>query len=95
LFGVRTAESDAWIGVDDEPVEFEVWPENWLTLQIFLSLATQWHWTGGMEPRRAGLFYPSFGTAWEEFQIPRQKRPAIISGVRTMELAVLEVWSSK
>lgn len=84
---------DEWLGLVDEPEEFEVFPENWLTLQVFLSLSTQWHWTGGMEPRRAGLFYPSFETAWEEFGVPKKKRPEIIKGVRTMELSVLEVWA--
>lgn len=33
-----------------------VWPDNWHALMLFLAMATQWHWVGGMgTPQRTGL----------------------------------------
>ena len=35
--------------------EFEVWPENWPALELFMRCQTQWHWRP--DGRRGGLIY--------------------------------------
>jgi hypothetical protein len=89
LWGIASEEVDAWLSGDDEMDEFEVWPDNWPTVQAFLAISTQWHWTGGMESRRAGLFYPSLDPVYEGLGIRKKKRPAIFRGLQTMEHAAL------
>jgi hypothetical protein len=49
-------EGDADPADDDEDAElFEVWPENWPAVQLFVRCATQWMWTMSA---RTGLNYP-------------------------------------
>jgi hypothetical protein len=82
---------DEWVDEEKLAAEFEVWPENWPIVQTFLALSTQWHWTGGMEPRRSGLFYPSLNHVYEGLEISRKKRPEIFRGLQAMEHAALAV----
>jgi hypothetical protein len=67
-----------------------VWPENWPVLEVFLSMATQWIWTGGMESRRAGLNYTALPLVYEGLDISPERRPDIFRGLRVMEIAALE-----
>jgi hypothetical protein len=81
----------AWIGVDEKPVQFEVWRDNWLILEVFLAMSTQWVWTGGMEPHRAGLNLCALPVVYEGLQISRKKRPEVFQGLKVMEGAALDV----
>jgi hypothetical protein len=72
-------------------VQFEVWPENWLTVQAFIAMATQWRWTGGMEPRRCGLDYGALPMVYEGLEIRRKDRPTVFQGLRMMEVEALDV----
>lgn len=87
--GVSSGDASEWAGNPGHPEKFEIWPENWPILQVFLALSTQWHWTGGMEPRRAGLYYPSLECVYDGLEIDRKKRAEIFRGVQVMEYAAL------
>lgn len=41
-----------------EPESFDVWPENWPALMLYLRCSTQWR-TAGMSGQRLGLDYPA------------------------------------
>lgn len=45
-----------------------IWPEHWHAWTAFTSMATQWHWAGGMAPRPCGLRYEAL--------------PVVLAGVR-------------
>lgn len=85
-------EAQKWIGKQDEPELFEVYRENWPVLQLFLAMATQWRWTGGMEPRRCGLEYAALPVVCELVGIGKKKRPGVFDRLRVMESAALNVW---
>lgn len=44
-----------------------------------------------MEPRRAGLYYPSLDKVYEGLEITRKSRPEIFRGLQVMEHAALSV----
>jgi hypothetical protein len=75
-------------------VQFEVWRENWLILEVFLAMSTQWVWTGGMEPSRAGLNLCALPIVYEGLQVPRKQRPEVFQGLKLMEGTALEVMNS-
>nr|WP_295991762.1 DUF1799 domain-containing protein [Rugamonas sp.] len=79
---------------DSEPQKFEVYQENWKALLVFLSMATQWRWTGGMTSRREGLEYGAFPIAFEAVGIKKKNRRDIIVDVQSMERASLAVWNN-
>lgn len=89
--GIASEETAKWAGDEDESPDFEVWPENWLTLRVFLAMATQWTWTGGMESRRAGLNYASLPVVCDALGVGPEGRTDVFEGLRTMEVAALDV----
>ncbi|OFJ49603.1 hypothetical protein BA896_012730 [Janthinobacterium lividum] len=72
---------------------FEVYPENGKTLKVFLSMSTQWLYTGGMESHRCGLNHAVFLLHADSHGVPRKQRPAVLAGIVTMEHAALDVWA--
>ena len=91
MWGLASDEAAAWIGVDERPVQFEVWEENWPALQVFLAMCTQWIWTGGMEPLRVGLNLCALPVVYEGLEVPAEQRPEVFKGLKVMEAAALEV----
>jgi hypothetical protein len=91
--GLTAPEELKWAG-DEEFEDFEVWAENWPTLEVFLAMSDQWIWTGGMEPRRAGLNLCALPVIYEGLQIPRKKRPEMFSVLREMAGAALKILNS-
>lgn len=84
------ADLDAWDASDDvkaaysqaqEQDEFEVWPENWDTVQLFLLVQTQWR-TGSMGGV-IGLDYTAIDSAvrFAEMDVT----PEMFKGLRVME----------
>lgn len=67
--------------------EFEVWPENWETVQIFLSLATQWNFTSSGEI--IGLRYEAVFATMRLLNVATRKMPAIFQNLRIMEASAL------
>lgn len=57
-------------------------------------MCTQWRWTGGMEPRRAGLDLVALPVVYEGRQIRRKHRPEVYQGLKAMEAAALEILNS-
>lgn len=92
-------------GIDEEDIEsvygtaaeaeddaFEVWPENWPSVQVFAALATQWQIAGGLLGSRVlGLHYPSIQTVMWAHQIRACDRRAMFDDMRVMEAAALNV----
>jgi len=58
-------------------------------------MSTQWRWTGGMEPVRAGLEYGALPVVLAMQKIRKKDHPAIFDGLRSMECAALNAWNEQ
>tara|TARA_R110002049_G_scaffold30388_8_gene104230 strand:- start:96 stop:353 length:258 start_codon:yes stop_codon:yes gene_type:complete len=67
--------------------DYEVWPENWPAVQVFVACATQWR-RAGLEARRHGLDYTAVESVMRLLEI--QNPVATFQRVRRMEAEVLE-----
>lgn len=75
---------------------FEVWPENELTLNVFVSMDTQWRVIAGMASfSYMGLDYRALRDTLEMTGAKRKQWPEIFSGIRVMESAALKVFRTK
>ncbi len=85
----QMAPEDAADGADGAPV-FEVWPENWDVLMLFLSLADQWAYAGGgMGPTvRTGLPANRVESALRLGGWARARWAAVYEDIRAMSHAV-------
>lgn len=88
------ADLEAWGASDDvksaydkaqEADEFEVWAENWDTVQLFLLVQTQWR-TGSMGGV-IGLDYTAIASAVRFAEV--DVTPEIFDGLRIMESAAV------
>ena len=61
-------------------------------LLVFLSMSTQWRWTGGMDPRRCGLDDSVLKLHFAMAGIGKKVQPQAFRDLRSMEAAALEVW---
>lgn len=68
--------------------EFEVYPENWKAVQLFILLGTQWNVgpMGGF----VGLRYESVESIMRISLIPVKNRLKLLHALRVMEFAVLD-----
>lgn len=74
---------------------FEIWPDNWESLQAFRCLATQWRVTGKMDRLvRTGLDYAAV-LAWLRECVHKRKRSQIFNDIQLMEAAALEVFADQ
>lgn len=79
--GVESGEGDG---------SFEVWPENWPALLLFMDVQTQWNTDSGAF---VGLRYEAVEAV---MRIRRMKdRDALLDDLRVMEYAALEVMNAK
>lgn len=71
---------------EDADGPFQVWPENWPVVRLFLQLQTQWHKTdtGHLD----GLRYPAAETLMRTLRLPR--RAELMEQLIEMEHAALE-----
>lgn len=77
------------MGLDDYQQELvEVWPENYLSLQVFEAMATQWR-TGMSGP--TGLDYSALPIVMRQMQVPKGERKQLFDDIRVMEGAALKV----
>lgn len=90
-----TAAALSDLNVDDD--EFEVWPENWQTLSVFLALGTVWSWvTPGMgHPLRIGISAMEIKATLWLMGLKKRKRQRIFQDIRVMERVALDVFSAK
>jgi hypothetical protein len=92
--GIATAEAAKWAGDSDDQEDFEVFPENALAIAVFVSMDTQWQWTGGMQSYRCGLNHSVLQLHMDKAGVPRKRRFDVMADVQTMERAALNVWSN-
>lgn len=72
---------------------FEVWPDNWAVVGVFLAMDTQWR-HGPMGP--TGLDYGVLPTVLQDFlHITRTDWPRVFHDLRVMENAALQQMRSK
>jgi hypothetical protein len=70
------------------PDEFEIWPENDVSLGVFLRCSTQWRYrTEGECSRLTGLDYPAVETVMRLCEV--EKTGEVFNDIRAMELAIL------
>ncbi len=96
-FGVREEQIAPWLGEQEqEAVAFEVWPENWPALELFLALQTQWR-HAGMAGLPTGLDYAAIEPALRLMGMAPS--PQLFADLRVMEDAALvalhERWRRK
>lgn len=75
-------------GDADLPEEFEVYPENWDTVMLFLRLQTQWI-LGGMDGRPVGLNYVAVESVMRMCRVKNREQE--LDRIRFMEAAALAV----
>lgn len=78
---------------DAQPLDFEVFPENWDAVMFYIGLRTQWRFApfGGV----IGLDYPGVEAAMRMQRIPAGNRPALFGKIQIMEGAALVVLNEK
>lgn len=81
------------MGLDDYQDELvEVWPENYLSLQVFEAMGTQWR-VGISGP--TGLDYTVLPIVMRQMQVPKKERRQLFDDIRVMEGAALKVMREK
>lgn len=72
---------------------YQVWAENWPSLELFLDLSTSWAWAGGGmgPPQRVGIPATEIQAALCPRGLRRKRQAALYDDIRTMERAALEV----
>jgi hypothetical protein len=101
-FGVSAEQRRELLGEyddnDDEEQsdDFEVWPENWPAVVLFLTCATQWNCIAGMGPViRQGLRYEAVLATLSVTVADSTQHADIFAGLRRMESAALAVFHEK
>nr|WP_269117382.1 DUF1799 domain-containing protein [Ramlibacter monticola] len=72
-------------------VEFEVWPENWQSFELFASLSTQWR-VGMNGP--TGLDYSVLHRELDDLGLSGDERQQTKADIRVMEQEALTVMRS-
>jgi len=67
------------------PKVFEVWPENWPALELFMRCQTQWHWHPN--GRRAGLINSELIATGRLYRVKDLGR--VMDDVRVIEHEIL------
>lgn len=74
-----------------KPADYEVWPECWEAVQMFLRCQTQWR-IGGMGGA-VGLDYGAVAWLFRLHEVKDQR--ALLEDLQVMEAAVLDVMAKK
>jgi hypothetical protein len=75
--------------VTDEPDDFEVWPECFESVELFMALKTQWHF-GGLGGRAPGLDYQALKSAMDMMGV--EDTAQAFRDIRVMEHEALGIW---
>lgn len=98
------AEDFEFFGMDDEAsgyakqptMDYQVWQENILTVQLFVALGSQWRVIAGMAGIvYQGLNYEAVQSTLSMMGIKRKKWPELLDGLQVMEAAALKVMNNK
>lgn len=76
----------------DSPTEVDVWPDNWETVQVFISLNTQWR-MGFSGP--TGLDYTAIEPVLRLVAIPTERWPELFLAIRIMERAAIDTMAEQ
>lgn len=76
--------------VDTTPIE--VWPENWLPLEVFRRMRTQWDC--GMNGA-TGLRYPSIPLILKRVGVPKKQFAEVFDAVQILEYEALRCMAQK
>ncbi len=93
--GASLEQARAWVGDSgaDAPAFFEVWEENWETLEVFQALDTQWRITGGLAGSRVqGIDYMAIPATLALMGVKKRNRKRVFKGLRIMERGALDTW---
>lgn len=76
-----------------EPDKFGVWPENWMSVEVFSAMNTQWniHPMGG----HSGLRYEALPVVMSCCGVRKSQRREVFSSLRIMEQTALELLRRK
>ena len=74
------------------PPPVEVWAENWLAVQVFAALQTQWRI--GMHGA-TGLDYAVLPTVMSLHGVKKSRRAELFAAIRVMETEALTVFAEK
>lgn len=70
----------------EAPKDFEVWPDNWPAVEVFLRCQTQWRTTmTGV----CGLDYSAVEWLFRLYGVKDQ--PAVLEGLQVMEAAAIKI----
>ncbi len=72
--------------------EFEIWPDNWLAVEVFISMGTQWR-TGMAGP--TGLDYGVLRDVMALRRVPRSEHSELFDWLRLMEGEALDQMREK
>jgi hypothetical protein len=94
-FGARPADLEI-AASQAADAAFEVYPENWEAVRVFVAMTTQWRMTGiagfgGASMLHTGLDYSSLEPVLRLLDVKRKRRAALFQQIRVMEEAALEV----
>ena len=84
------------LGDESEDEAFEVWPENWRALQVFLGCARSWDilafpggaWYHGIRPE-------SMESVMRMSGVPRKERELLLADLQVMEAAAAPILNEK
>jgi len=80
----------------DEEAAFEVWPDNWRTLEIFLRCGRSWDIVLGTGVAYyQGIKLESVESAMRMSGVPRRDREAMLADLQVMESAALSILNAK
>jgi hypothetical protein len=91
--GLTHAQIAEMLAEDEDEADraFEVWPENWPALDLFLALGTQWRI--GPLGGALGLDYQGVHAAMRMMKV--KDRAVMFDDLHVMERAALKVWNEK
>jgi len=95
--GVSQKDAEAWVAAasSSAPTVFEVWAENWRTVEVFQALDTQWRIAAGpMGSRVQGIDYAAIPPTLALMDVRKRDRKSVFNGLRIMERSVLDTWYS-
>lgn len=72
----------------EDPPDYEVWPECAESLDLFLSMSTQWK-IDGMSGKALGLDYPALASVMSMMDVTDRKQA--FADCRTMEAEALRI----
>ena len=81
------------LAAEAEHWHVDIWPDNWHAVQLFVALATQWHWVAGMAAvQRTGLRYEALQVPAVQALVDAQVAPPLRQppAVLMRQLQVLE-----